>query len=263
MPRRKTTSQSTSSKRVRYSTRAKSCAASRIQRAWRAKRSRRRAGMNRIGVTGRVTKTKVNQSVTRTNTQMSTRTLYQDPLIQIGSGTATNQREKDIVYISGFRIVTEWNCVLQYAMFCNMAIVFDKRAAPGDTSIDQTDFFRALGRNAERANSFNDYANQNSLSYHLNPLNADRFTVLKHFRFQLGGINNTGGYNTQTMNNWRMMKFWIPLKKKVVWEDGALQSQIFLLQWVDRCSDGFTVTPIANAVQLNTNVSVYFKEVMK
>lgn len=256
--KRTVTTVTPSPKKRRRVTMTTNTAATLIQKAFRNRRRRtRRIGAARIGV-GKVSKAKKFESERSTNVSMSTRTLYQWPLLRITKGDNLDQRERDLIHLTGFRLDMELKGASTKPIYYNIALVYDRRSNDGDNTITTADFFHSLGGNA-RALDF--AVGLASFEFHRLPLNTDRFTVVKHWRGTLTQQSGTA-YLTNSGNSWKSLSKWVPLKRKIAYEDGNPQSDIWLLVWCDRFEDGLTVEPVVNTLFWNSRVTTYFKELL-
>lgn len=204
------------------------------------------------------------QAVTSNNTPAlyNTRTLYDWEITDIGKTTTNNihQRQRDMAYVSGFRICAEFRNVAFRPLLVNYAVLYDRRSNLGTVVPSNDDFFRAASGD-QRGLDFND--SLTSHEFHCNPLNSDRFVVLKHMRFILGtaGGNDTSDAYTETnRENWKALKMWVPLKKKLTWEDGQQNNKIWLFMWCDRFFEAAGTVPQLNQLQYSAHVVAYFRD---
>lgn len=242
-------------------------AAKKIQRAWKRHsatvRPKRRIGMGRIGQPAGRARAKRCSTAIKTNTSISTRTLYYEALTDIPKTTQNeiDSRQRDVIHLSGFKICGEVLNDGTNTLLFNMAVVYDKRANDETTAISTSDFFRSNEGNA-RAVDFSILLA--SHEFHCLPLNTDRFTVLAHKRWKLrtgfGVANGAGDPYWSNQDSGKFMEYWIPLKKKITFEDGHAQSKIWLLYWCDRWQTGPTNTPVANSANIDYRVVAYFRE---
>lgn len=201
----------------------------------------RRSGLGKTPGTATSKRTVVKDA----NAQIDTRTLYNQVMNDIGptvgGGTDINLRERDMVRLTGVKLCMELKNNADTPIYFNWALVYDKRSNDTVGTVSVADFFR--GNGSTRAKDFG--TDLSAIEFHCNPLNSDRFTVLKHERHTLGkAIAGTTNY-TDTKNSFKSVNRWIPIKRQIRYEDGEAQSKVWLLYWCDRM-----LNPPAQAVQL-------------
>lgn len=232
-----------------------------IGRAWRRRR-KAPVGPSRYGMGKRVAKTKRWEAAAEVNQTESTRTLYYDNLISL-SQTTTNEidkRQRRVAYISGFKICAELKNQNAKPMLCNIALVHDRRTNEGESIIPTDEFFRANSGNV-RAKEFG--VLRDSHEFHCSPLNTDRFTVIRHWRFKLAPnpVVGSEGFTSQaSMNNWRTFERYVPIKKNFAWNDTQPQSKLWLMRWYDGFQQATGTAAISNAVNFDMHVTGYFRE---
>mgnify|MGYP000524295661 CR=1 FL=1 len=221
-----------------------------IGRAYR--RYRRSRLMGRIGQPPGLATTKRRQQLINTE-NVNTLTLYQTDLTAIPHTTTNqiNDRQRDVINLRGFRICWDFWNQGAFPALCNVAVVYDRQ---NDFPAGTTDFFR--GNGATRATDFSTLQH-NAQQFHCLPLNKDRFTILTHKRFELDRTVG-GGFNGAT-RMWKTMKFYVPLKKQIRYEDDEPNSRILLLYWFSHLmqATGTAAAP-TGIVQIKT--ITYFKE---
>lgn len=194
------------------------------------------------------------------NNSLSSRTLNAYNLTEIPK-TSTNEidkRQRDICYISGFKICGEIKSGGGSPVLVNYAVVYDKRSSDGTLFPTTSDFFRGSG--TERAMDFD--TSLSSVEFHCAPLNTDRFVVLLHKRFTLAPNPSTtsAGYTSNNRENYRSFDWWIPLKKQIRFEDGRAQSHVWLLFWCDRHNSPGGTLPNPTTMIWSHKIITYFRE---
>jgi hypothetical protein len=143
-------------------------------------------------------------------------------------------------------------------LYVNVAVVYDKRSNDGTTVVGTGDFFRSRGGNT-RAQDFGTALG--GLEFRCLPLNTDRFSVIRHKRFMLlskNPVNTTYAYATG--KSFKLYEDWIPLKRRITFEDGSAQSKIWLLIWCDEMFANPGDAPEGGALTLTRRCTIYFKE---
>jgi len=192
--------------------------------------------------------------------------LYIWNLTAITRGDEINMRTRDVVNISGVKLRWFFKNTLQsssqenagsplFPVVVNMAII--SRKAFSDNINDE--FFRTNGRN-ERSVGFTDTAVFGWDRAWL-PINADKFNVIYHRRFQLSVAGNTGGYSAGAQNCFKRMARYFKINKQFRYRDGtsgSAQDELILVMWVAAPDDG-GITQIEDAVAIAAETTVFFR----
>ena len=200
------------------------------------------------------------------NTDLSpvdTKTLYWLNLVQVAHGPDLNERERNIINVSGVRIDLTWKNVQgDVPKYVNVAVVKDKESATD--AGDKVNFFKSYGntRSRDADNSLS------ALEYHTTPINTDRYVVLRHKRFSLGTSNfgtTVSRYWTTSGKNWTSVnKMWIPLKRQFQF-DGDTGStgtdKVWLVYWVTAHDEPKISSPRIGVVDVASKVVCYFRDV--
>lgn len=211
---------------------------------------RRRIGM-RVGVGN----SKRDADVT--TFPVSTRTLYDTPLLNLTKGTAIDNRERDLINFRGCKICLSFvNDVSTYSpngekLFWNMAIISPKDETT-KTTFTTTKFFRGSG--STRYHAFDN--NLTALEFRCLPINTDEFNVLKHKRMVLAPYSAVDGTNN------KMIEFYWSLNRQIRYEDGTAfpeGKQVYLVQWFDTQNSAAASVPRLVG-DMQERVVKYFRE---
>jgi len=247
--------------RSRYSTARRTRAATRIQRAWRKKRSSNRSRAVRIGTSiwtanckSRVT---ANQdAVTRTDN-----TLWGQEITDCTQGSEMDQRERGIINCRGFKIDMSFiSIVNNQALYMNFAIIAPKRP-PTTAALSGDSWFRGNGQ--FRAINFIG-SGDSPFTRHTRNINPDEYVILKHWRFILAPSSaSAGAYNLGSRSSVKHIKAYIKLNRAITYEaqesSAATDGMVSLAYWGGRVGsvDG---VPQTNAFLVSERVVMYFKE---
>lgn len=231
-------------------------AAIRIGRAYR--RYKRRKTVGRIGESVRSpTRSKTHLSASNVATR-DTRVLYNTELTAlVATGSGINARERQQVYFGGVKFCISCRNNATVPLLVNYAIVHDKQTNNALTSVNPNDFFRTQG-STSRNTDFNNALS--SLEFHCNHLNTDRFTVLHHRRIMLGPSPISTGYTPNVRTNFRQIRKYVPIKRKIAFEDNLAQSKIWFIMWCDRQFTTGGSSSVAGAIEWQERHWSYFRE---
>lgn len=217
-----------------------------IQRKWRGRR------MKRTPVVRGMTKAKT-KTISSNSTVLS-KTLYFHDLTNILFGTATSERERNTLLLSGIQLRYSLDNSVTENLVIRMALIRNKTE-----NILTSDFF--TGYDNERGLDFS--AARNGLQMSYNPINPNKFVVLKSWRFPLAGHNGTAtGYNQGSNMSSKSRRQWLPIKKRIVFDNNgstASYQPIYFVWWMDWP----TSAAGAGVVALNTarvETIVYFHD---
>lgn len=231
-------------------------AARKIYRAYRSYKARTRRIGERVGSSS----TKKTQITAGTGNQITTTgVLLLTDLTAISStnNNDINLRQRDIINLRGFKICMEIRNNLDVGpLYCNVAVLSPKQNE--DNESIATNFFRSLGDVERRGIDFGDPL-LSDMDRHCRPINKDRFTILKHWRFMCD-VNGNGTEYRQQRANWRYFEKWVPLKRQVRYEGNNTDAQngICVLVWWFGFHD--QTTPQLDAVTYRQNLITYWRE---
>lgn len=188
-------------------------------------------------------------------TTLLTRTLVSVNLTEIDKTSVNDidRRQRDTLYISGFKICMSIHNQGTAPLYVNIAILAPKGNQQGITI---TDFFRGFG--TVRNKSFTNALTANE--FHCLPINTDRYTVLRHMRFSLNGTGTT--YAREFGGTWRDVDMYLPLKRTVRFESSAstsCETPVYLVKWCDNVMNP-TAQTATTGMEYQERIITYFKE---
>lgn len=188
--------------------------------------------------------------------QLTKRTFGQHDLTVIPEGTGESQRERQIINCRGFSIsLTFKNESSQVAdlLTLNVAVVAMKHSSAA--AIPPENWFKAEDNADQRGTDFTP-ALTNEEFFNL-PINTDLYTVLKHKRYHLR--HQQGGIDRY----WRRIKWYIRLKRQLVYEDateGSCRNKVFVVYWCDRFQNPSGSAAGAPGVTTQGKFVTYFRD---
>lgn len=168
---------------------------------------------------------------------LSSRTLYNKLLTEIFQGDSKNQRERDLCWISGFRLRMTFHNRTLIPQTCNVAIVSPKDPFPDENiptlnTFNAAEFFSNLGEPNRTGLNANNLLN--SLEWGQLPINTDKHAVIWHTRFKLG-VQGTGeNFSSGELKNYRYLSRYVKVGKKVAYVNSggaACEAPMYLLVW--------------------------------
>lgn len=188
---------------------------------------------------------------------LSTRTLYDEPLLNLSKGTNIDDRLRDAVNFRGIKIcmslVNKTSTTNGQHLYFNYAIVSPK--ADGDKAIvTTTEFFRGAGtaRGADFTTTLN------ALEFRCLPINTDKWNVHKHRRLSLAPYSSNEGRNTRTM------EWYHKIGRQIRYDDAGAQTpigkQLFLVYWCDYQDNNSGTVVQTNVADLQMRFVKYFRE---
>lgn len=123
--------------------------------------------------------------------------------------TKINARNRQTIYLGGFKVCMQFDHVVGSNYYCNLAVVAGKFRG----EITGTDFFRGNGENRQ----LDFTASITAFDRHCLPLNSDEFHVLKHIRFDLHADVNENPESTKQ----RRFEFYVPVNRQIRYEDST------------------------------------------
>lgn len=184
----------------------------------------------------------------------SSRTLGQETLTAIARGTALNERLTDSVNIRGFSVKALFRS--NGTIVVNMAVVAVKDPDDATKAVNTTEFFRTSGLISSRAVSFSNGLSPTEL--HMLPLNSDKFTVLKHERW------NMYPASAGIQEYLKGIDWYIPLNRQTTYTDSTAAScrdSLHVIYWCDQPTAATGSAPVANQCNLSLNVITHFREI--
>ena len=232
----------------------------RISRTVRSRRAKRaRFSASNIGEPVGSATAKQCRTGQRDHQVISTRTLYNEGLFDIGRGDERYQRERDIINVRGVKICMEFSNRSTNPMYFHWAIIHPK---DGKSGIGAPDFFRNQANGGQRGAAF-----ANSLSaeqFHCLPINTDIYTIIRHRKMVLGPAVGSTVFSARNTKNYGNVSEYIPIKRQVRYVGpGAANpasGQLWLVFWCDRFGEAKDSVPIPNEMFIGHHSLVYFHE---
>lgn len=256
-----------------YKNRGKASRAARIiGRAWKKRAARKRKARNDLGDSKVFPVAKRSGTLLSQNILVNTKTLYFEPLIDIGR-TATNElqgRQRDAVRLSGIKIDMEIrnNSTNSSPLYFHVAILKPKNKetdqVPDDTSSTFTsfgDFFRSDGGNA-RSEDFN--SSLTGLELHTLPINTDRWHIFSHIKYTLlPSDNGNTAYNTQRGSSWKVYQKYHKINRIVKFDSPTdnvpTTGNVFMCYWCSFFGELSTPAQVNEAV-VSEKIHCYWRE---
>lgn len=200
--------------------------------------------------------------------QFLTNTLNGFNCLQIDRRNTTsyllNQRERDVIYLSGFKLCIGFrnnlNDAASFPLYFNIALVSTKNK----TGVSDIDFFRQYSGTG-RSKNFDDPA-LTALDRHCMPINSDNYLVHWHYRTYCTPFQNVPADQNQKPDAWEMHK-WIPIKRQIRFDsaDGtSAETQFYIVHWAGRPGDSevasLAVNAIADAYRMEYSCHIVFRE---
>jgi len=221
-------------------------------------RKKARFSPRMIGMPNNSTTSK--SAIVNNETQVTrqSRTQYILDLTSLAQGPALNQRLRQHVKMTGWKICMEVRCTLNTPIYLNCAVLSPKQT--GNDSIDPTGFFR----NNSDARSMDFSINRTGLEMHCAPINSDDYTILKHKRYVLNTVNQpTSSWSKQSGSSWINIDWWVPLRRQVRYLSGESSTptdgRVFHVFWFDVWGNP-AGTAAANVAAVSTKVLSYYRE---
>ena len=185
---------------------------------------------------------------------LASRILYvQDIFQNINQGFDPNDRDKDSIRLSGFKIWLNATNLRAFPVWFNMAIISPKETQ----TVTTTNFFRSVG--VDRGYNFG--IGLSSVEFHMRPINIDQHTVLAHRRMFLGENFTTTDNDTSQI----MRSIYVPIKRLMRYESiiGLTLpiEKIFLVYWCDVNNTAQGGVSEANCMDLIWQSCAYFRNV--
>lgn len=192
---------------------------------------------------------------------LAIRTLYSRELTDIPHATVNNaidERQRDLITISGFKIAFECANNLAAPLHLNVAVV-----CPKDGTVTEADFFRGTGDT--RAIAF--ATTLSSLDFSTRHINADKYTVLYRRSFVLGpeshAVAAQGGYSQgNAIPNFLSHQFWVPLRRQLRYTNAGLNAndRVYYVWWCDNWLNPGGTAVQASAIAMAERVVTFFRE---
>jgi len=172
-------------------------------------------------------------------------------------GNQLNQRSHhdDDVNVVGWRIRMHCRNNFNRPLCWNIAILIPK------TTVGETNFPTNFFRSFSDTRGIDADTNIGGMTWCKNPINTDKFFILCHKRVWVGVKAPNGSYNANG-RNWKDLDLWIPLRRRMYWENTEDQAerQILGTQWFDTmdvAAGGSIQNDVAN---VTTEWVTYFRD---
>lgn len=206
----------------------------RAMRWKRQQRNTRKKNLNKVGEDVGQANAQRAMTVESGPTARSTRTLYAFNMTDIArqddvssaQGFNLDRRARDLINLIGFKVCFYVRNTNEKPVYMNLAILCPK----DDQDVDTVDFFRSnkTGRSTDFDTSLS------CLQFHCNPVNSDKYTILRHIRRTIHP-SEEGGFNYMKPN-WNLEDFWVPVNRQMRYKSNLPQSainRIELVYWFD------------------------------
>jgi len=191
------------------------------------------------------------------NVLRNTRQQYVHSLSDIPEGTELDARQRRIVNLRGFKLCLEVKSIGPAPLYVNIAVLSPKGNAE---NVTVNDFFRS-SQATDRARDFADDLNSNE--FHCLPINADRYTILKHKRYRLIPGGTESGSVSQQGLSYMNVDWYIPLKRQLRYDGTTGQPEagaVSLVYWFDEFATSSGTASTTGIVQMSRRCVTYFKE---
>lgn len=189
-----------------------------------------------------------------------TRTLYSEPLVLCSSGDQINQRERSMINVRGWKICLEFKNRSSDPLNINVAILSPKSGIGSSTPIPTADFFRDT-MTSDRSKDFGTALD--SQDFHCSPINSDKYTILRHKRYQLVPEATGGDTVALSGRSYMTCNWWIPLKRQFRFDAGASypdSGQVHLVYWADKFMSAGTTPVSPGSFNMSNKSIMYFRE---
>lgn len=200
------------------------------------------------------------QVTAKINSQMLGWTLYNQNLTLITRGDSLSERQRDVINLRGFKIDAYFRTITQGSgaglpsdlYWLNVAVVAPFQRGAADFP---TDFFRARDNLDERESDF--ATTLGSMDLHTLPINTDKWTVLKHKRYEMPT------YGSQIPGWSQKIDMYIPLNRQVTYWDtlsNSCNTPVYLLYWVCRGFQNSQVDAVVPFTDVQIRTTTFFRE---
>lgn len=241
----------------RYAGRKRSSFNGRINNPYR-RNKRARFSPRMIGMPNNSTTSKSQVLANETAITRQTRTLYVLDLTALQQGFDINQRLRQHVKMTGWKICHEFRWTVNTPGYLNIAVLSPKQTTTD--SVEPLNFFR----NNEDARSMDFSTLRTGLEFHCCPINSDDYTILRHKRYVLNTVNQpTASWSKQSGSSWINVNWWVPLRRQVRYQPGEsatpTDGRVFLVYWFDVWGNP-SGTAAASCAAVSAKVISYYRE---
>lgn len=233
-----------------------------VQRAYRRRRKRMTAKKEAFRSFARPRSARLPSKRTDevlNESDLATTTLHTESITMPSEGTGANQRERNVMILTGLKFCLEFSNNLNTAnLYLNVALIQDRTDPTFRGDVPNDLFFRST-QGASRGQNF-------PLSFailnHCRPINTDKYRVFMHKRMFLGARGLTSQalpwqeFHKSTRTVMRYLKF----KKQLRFDSSNnTNGQLRLVYWASP-EKGTGSVPINNAFNARGDICVYFKD---
>jgi len=187
------------------------------------------------------------------NQDIDSRTLYNASISAIDKGEEINEREKQDVQLSGFKIRGEITNKSESPMYVNVAVI-NNRDISQDLGVE---FFR--GDHAAKAQDFD--TTLTGIEFHSTPINPDKIAIVKHKRYRLPGATEVGNGHAYMNLEW-----YIKMNRNLTYDNinGAsvdATSNVQLIWWCDKFGAAAGSSAATNVAAVRWKVNAFYHNV--
>ena len=170
-----------------------------------------------------------------------------------------NARSRNVVNISGFKYCFHVRNNFRIPLSYHFAVCVDKKHG-NEPYINN--FFRAPGEGNNRSQNFSDQLS--GLDMKCQPINTDRYIVLRHERYTIPGAEQSMTYNANGRNNFMTIEKYVKVNRQIRFEghgDDTSQTRILIFIWTSQI-DAISGDPgVQDVMRQHVNTQTYFREV--
>ena len=224
---------------------------------------RQRFSRKNIGETPGLSNAKRSLQQNSNASNFSSRTLNVKNLCQIPFGDDTDERQRHLINMRGFKLCFMVRNRTDRPVYWHWALISSKINLNNTPSTDN--FFRGSG-NQRGVDFANDLT---SLEFHCLPINTDIYNILKHKKYRINSYGRTTSADATTWQehsgrNYMDVKAWIPLKRQLRFDnntsDSPISGSVFLVHWCDQISTSGGVAPVSTVLSIQQRHIAYFRE---
>lgn len=192
-----------------------------------------------------------NQNVDRFN-----KILYFSLLTQVEKGDDIDNRQRNLINLSGFNINMQVRNNRNLPCWFNVAVIHDK--TDSEAALDNVGFFR--GYEDQRGLDFSTALLPSSYQW---AINDDKYAVLFRKTYRLGMANNSTNYQEERTNSYREIKLWVPCKRQLRFNADSdvipTQGRVYFVYWGVGWSDDPT-TNVADSFITNLTTRMFWRD---
>lgn len=200
--------------------------------------------------------TKVWQVENVANEAVDTRELRWGRLTSIPHGSNIDQRNHTTLNLRGIKVDLELMNEATEPLIVHCAWVSPKDGQ----EVTSADFFR--GYHQERGTNFSDALS--SLEFRTGKINPDKFAILKHKRFMIGGAPGGTSIDQGNLPSFMTYAVYLPIKRQLRYDSPAtapaIDGNIFMVYWCDKMHLAGGASGTTGALKIKHRHLVYFRE---